>query len=117
MPPGGTNIPTFCAACPQPGINLPDNWADDPDQFVHLSIRRHFIHLCLRMAYTHTFVMDGNFSAVHQKQDNVHHDVKLSHSEFFMTESNRYKSHLAVAKEVKEVGCFNILCSSALAPN
>jgi hypothetical protein len=22
----------FCAACPQPGINLPENWKDDPDQ-------------------------------------------------------------------------------------
>ena len=60
------------------------------------------------MAYTRTFVMDGNFSAVHQKRENAHHDVKLSHGDFFMTESNRYKSHLAVAKEVKEVGCFDI---------
>jgi hypothetical protein len=31
----GTDIPTFCAACPQPGINLPDDWVNDPDQSVY----------------------------------------------------------------------------------
>jgi hypothetical protein len=59
------------------------------------------------MAYTRTFVMDGNFTAVHQKRKNAYHDIKLSHGEFFMTEVNRYKSHLAVAKEVKEVRYLN----------
>ena len=59
----------------------------------------------LRIAYTRTFVMDGNFSTVHQNRDNVHWDIKLSHSEFFMTEPNWYKAHLAVVKEVKEVSC------------
>ncbi|KAF8231927.1 hypothetical protein L208DRAFT_1141698, partial [Tricholoma matsutake] len=76
----------FCAACPQPGVNLPENWTKDPDQ----------------MAYTWTFVMDGNFTTVHQKHKNAHHDIKLSHGDFFMTELNHYKSHLAIAKEVKE---------------
>ncbi|KAF8229600.1 hypothetical protein L208DRAFT_1150757, partial [Tricholoma matsutake] len=83
---GATDIPTFCVACPQPGVNLPENWTEDPDQ----------------MAYTQTFVMDGNFTAVQQKHKNAHRDIKLSHGDFFMTKPNRYKSHLAVAKEVKE---------------
>jgi hypothetical protein len=47
--------------------------------------------------------MDGNFTAVHQHRENAHRDIKLSHGEFFMTEPNRYKAHLAVAKEVREV--------------
>jgi hypothetical protein len=25
---------TFCPACPQPGINIPDNWKDDPNRHV-----------------------------------------------------------------------------------
>jgi hypothetical protein len=53
------------------------------------------------MAYTCTFVMDGNFTAVHQRRENTHCDIKLSHGEFFMTKLNHYKSHLAVANEVK----------------
>ena len=30
MRPGDLAI--FCPACPQPSINLPDNWQDDPDR-------------------------------------------------------------------------------------
>jgi len=67
---------------------------------------RQFIRFHLRLAYTRTFVMDGNFSAVHQSRENAHRDIKLSHGEFFMTEPNRYKSHLAVVKEIKEVRSF-----------
>ena len=92
---------TFCAACPQPGVNLPENWAEDPDQSVHsLSEMDSTMSFYLRMAYTRTFVMDGNFSAVHQNRENAHWDIKLSHGEFFMTEPNRYKAHLTVVKEV-----------------
>lgn len=30
IPPGG--LVPFCAACPQPDVNLPEDWKDDPDQ-------------------------------------------------------------------------------------
>ena len=30
--PGGLAL--FCPACPQPGVNLPVNWQDDPEQYV-----------------------------------------------------------------------------------
>lgn len=64
------------------------------------------------MAYTRTFVMDGNFSAVHQNRENAQRDIKLTHGEFFMTEPNRYKSHLAVAREAKEVSWSTFIISS-----
>jgi hypothetical protein len=32
--PGPGELALFCAACPQPGVNLPDGWRDDPDQSV-----------------------------------------------------------------------------------
>jgi hypothetical protein len=57
----------------------------------------------LRITYTLTFVMDGNFGAVHQKQEIAHHHIKLSDGDFFMTEPNHYKAHLAVATEMREV--------------
>lgn len=40
----GALVP-FCAACPQPGVNLPDDWKEDPDQYV-LAIHNLFT-LCL----------------------------------------------------------------------
>lgn len=30
--PGPGELVTFCPSCPQPGINLPDNWRDLPHQ-------------------------------------------------------------------------------------
>lgn len=39
VPPGGLAL--FCAACPQPGINLPEKWTDDPDEFVFKFIYTH----------------------------------------------------------------------------
>lgn len=32
IPEGGLAL--FCPACPQPGVNLPENWHDDPEQWV-----------------------------------------------------------------------------------
>jgi hypothetical protein len=114
----GTDIPKFCAACPQPGVNLPDNWAEDPDQLVQFcGLQGNSFDSFPRMAYTHTFVVDGNFSAIHQNQETAHRNIKLSHGEFFMTEPNRYKLHLAVALEVKEVGCFTFSFSTSLTSN
>ena len=33
IPPGGLAL--FCPACPQPGVNLPSNWKEDPEQYVY----------------------------------------------------------------------------------
>jgi hypothetical protein len=30
--PGPGDLALFCPACPQPGVNLSDNWENDPDQ-------------------------------------------------------------------------------------
>ena len=30
--PGPGDLALFCAACPQPGINLPDGWENDPQR-------------------------------------------------------------------------------------
>lgn len=32
LPPGEMALALFCAACPQPGVNLPEDWQSDPDQ-------------------------------------------------------------------------------------
>jgi hypothetical protein len=31
---GPAKLATFCSTCPQPGINLPDNWQEDPNKRV-----------------------------------------------------------------------------------
>lgn len=82
--PGKGDLAVFCAACPQPGINVmnegTDNWI-----------------------YGRGFVADGNFSCDHQKQARPEDDVWLKSGESFMTGKERYQEHLASASEHKEV--------------
>jgi hypothetical protein len=77
----------FCAACPQPGVNLPDNWKEDPETW----------------AYSRGFVLDGNFTCNHKVQRRPEDDVWLKNGEGYMVERERYAKHLATAKETKEV--------------
>lgn len=36
--PGPGELAAFCAACPQPGVNLKDGWEQDAEMYVCLSI-------------------------------------------------------------------------------
>ncbi len=52
----------YCPTCPQPGINIPDNWKDDSNRFV----------------FRRLFVADGNFKADHVRQPKSKGDHWLS---------------------------------------
>ncbi|KAF8816373.1 hypothetical protein BYT27DRAFT_7221526 [Phlegmacium glaucopus] len=80
--PSKGSMALFCAACPQPGVNLP---AD------HMT------------RYT-AFVVDGNFTANHIKQTRPHDDVWLIDGEGMMTARVPYASHIKIkeAKATKE---------------
>ncbi|EAU81104.2 hypothetical protein CC1G_09746 [Coprinopsis cinerea okayama7 len=85
--PGRGEMALFCAACPQPGINLPEDWKDDRDDW----------------KYQRSLVADGNFVLVHRKQKRQGEgDVFLKSGEGYMTERTRYKEHLKAAEERKE---------------
>ncbi|KAF8261851.1 hypothetical protein EI94DRAFT_1604708 [Lactarius quietus] len=68
----------FCPACPQPGINLPDDW----------KIRYNENQL------VRTFIMDGNFAAEHMRCRSGDKDVPLSPGMAFMANPEAYKTHL-----------------------
>ena len=86
----------FCAACPQPGVNIPKNWKEDPDQLV----------------YTRGLVMDGNFTAIHQKNKKAALEKPLSDGNLFMVTSTLYNCYLQLAKEYKQVLLFNEIFST-----
>ena len=54
-----------------------------------------------------SFTADGNFKADHIKQKNDDDDVPLTNGEGFMTNTERYKTHLANATEIKQVSDYN----------
>ncbi|KAH6905173.1 hypothetical protein BKA70DRAFT_1431259 [Coprinopsis sp. MPI-PUGE-AT-0042] len=84
--PGPGSLAIFCPGCPQPGINITEQeWKDLSD-----------------IPKVRSFVADGNFSAVHQRQRLDVEDVWLKNGESYMTEKRSYKAHLAVAHESKQ---------------
>ncbi|PPQ79182.1 hypothetical protein CVT26_000453 [Gymnopilus dilepis] len=84
--PGEAELALFCPTCPQPGINLPDNWEADKDQW----------------KYNRSFVGDGNFVAVHQQQPRTTDDVWIKDGQGYMTERESYQLHLDCTKEEPE---------------
>jgi hypothetical protein len=82
--PGSLSI--FCPSCPQPGINLPQDWMDLPGWVT----RR-------------TITVDGNFHADHIKMRRPDLDIMLTNGQGYMVEEKRYKDYLDVAKEPRLV--------------
>ncbi|KAJ3533219.1 hypothetical protein NMY22_g7428 [Coprinellus aureogranulatus] len=76
----------FCAACPQPGINLPDNWTDDKKTWL----------------YRRYLAADGNFVLDHLAKKSIPGRALICGSAY-MTEPSRYEKHVKITPEPKEV--------------
>ncbi|KAH9037588.1 hypothetical protein EDB84DRAFT_1268706 [Lactarius hengduanensis] len=81
----------FCPACPQPGINLPNDWKTryEPNELIR------------------TFIMDGNFSAEHMRHRSGERDVALSAGMAFMANPELYKAHLRSGTEIVQPSTCN----------
>jgi hypothetical protein len=101
--PGPRELAIFCPACPQPGVNLPDDWKDDPKRFVCGPKVDAGADSPPSWVYMRGFVMDGNFSAEHMAMRKPDDDVFLSDGTAFMVGTKDYKAHLAQATEYKYV--------------
>ncbi|KAI6140527.1 hypothetical protein BKA82DRAFT_4363373 [Pisolithus tinctorius] len=76
----------FCPACPQPGINVPDQ----------------------DIALSETFVMDGNFKAEHMLPKNAAEEVWLMDGNGFMVTSAPYKEYLTgTVNRIEKSDCNN----------
>jgi hypothetical protein len=73
----------FCPACPQVGINLPDNWKDDTNRWV----------------FRRVVTADGNFKADHVRQTSAADDVWLSDGLGMTTRNSDYNTFLQTAWE------------------
>ncbi|KAG1857639.1 hypothetical protein C8R48DRAFT_607105, partial [Suillus tomentosus] len=75
--PGPGNLALFCAACPQPGINMLFHWQDN-----WLIMQR--------------YVVDGNFTAQHMNMRQPHLDVSLSDGLGYLLQKSSCSNHRAV---------------------
>ncbi|KIJ16596.1 hypothetical protein PAXINDRAFT_75122 [Paxillus involutus ATCC 200175] len=73
----------FCPTCPQPGVNLSEDWIED---------------LGGACKYSRSFVMDGNFSAEHMKLKNDD-DFDLTGGSGYFTALPHYQAHLKIADD------------------
>ncbi|KAH9481115.1 hypothetical protein JR316_0005635 [Psilocybe cubensis] len=76
-------LAVFCPACPQPGINLDENWKDDKNRWV----------------YKRIFVADGNFKANHVCTEKPSQDVWLSEGSGMIPKRTEYTEFLKSAIE------------------
>ena len=81
MTPKTGELGNFCLACPQVGINMPENWKDDPNRWV----------------YRRMITSDGNFKADHVRQKSAADDVWLSDGLGMTTRNSEYKTFLESA--------------------
>ena len=105
MEPGLGDLAVLCPACPQPGLNLPEDWEDDKEEYVQPIPNKCLLICYTRWVYTRSYTVDGNFTASHQRQKCPEDDVPLTNGHAFTTESMRYKEHLRIAKESKQEPC------------
>jgi hypothetical protein len=72
----------FCPACPQVGINIPENWKEDPNRWV----------------YRRVITADGNFKADHVRQKSAADDIWLSDGLGMITSRSEYHAFLESAR-------------------
>ena len=96
----------FCPVCPQPGINLPKGWDQDPKRYIAFTPSGNLVLMVTRWLYTRSIVIDGNFSAEHLKMRRPEADISLSPGGRYMVEPKRYELHLSTGKEIKQVCLF-----------
>ncbi|KAI6032725.1 hypothetical protein F5J12DRAFT_779172 [Pisolithus orientalis] len=81
----------FCPACPQPGINIPEDETD----YSHWTLAR-------------SLVMDGNFKAEHMHPKDAGSEAWLMDGKGYMVASQPYKEYLSSTKNVVEISdCSN----------
>ena len=73
----------FCPACPQPGVNIANNWREDPNGW----------------AFRRVLTADGNFKADHVRQKKKANDVWLADGSGMTARRSEYNNFLASAQE------------------
>lgn len=93
--PGETTV--LCWACPQEGMNLPNNWQEVDEKFKYVSVPFDPLdadHDLSRFLYVLILAMDANFRLTNRMRANEHDDAELGPGWGCFVESAPYKEHL-----------------------
>ncbi|KAI0069321.1 hypothetical protein K474DRAFT_1577288, partial [Panus rudis PR-1116 ss-1] len=75
---GQGGLALFCPTCPQPGVNLPSGYQDDPESW----------------KYRPVMIADGNFKQEHVDMKNPMDDIALSDGHGYMVTRAPYQEYL-----------------------
>ena len=93
---GPGDLEFFCPTCPQPGVNLPADWAQDANDW----------------KYQRVFVVDGNFSAEHMRARGNSQDIHLTKEAGYSTALDEFNQHLSTTKDTQLVSVAAFCCLS-----
>ena len=103
-------LANYCPAWPQAGINLPEDWKEDPNRWVGCpSCNNIGCSICdCRFAFRHIWTDDGNYKANHVAQPLVSNekDAWLGEGGGMMPHQMEYHTFLRMALERQTVGTF-----------
>ena len=98
------SLALFCPACPQPGINLEDDWKQRYPEYKLLPFSYLAIQICFfRWLMCRIIFRDGNFKPELLKPKNPKINVALTAGEEYVTEKERYGKHLKEGKVFTQV--------------
>jgi len=111
--PGPGDLTIFCPSCPQPGINLPENWREVYTRLLFFSICGqsfdYWLYSHARDITAHQYVVDGNFTVQHMDMKKPENDIPLSDGLGYMVQDGPYQTHIATVPESKEVSGLYII--------
>ena len=90
-------LSVFCPACPQPGINIPDNWKDNQARYPPYYSFKNSDTYFFRWVYKWIFVADGNFKADHVRQKSTIEKIWLSEGGGMVPKREEYQAFLKTA--------------------
>jgi hypothetical protein len=103
--PSEGGLALFCPACPQPGINTPADWQEQP-RYVNIPLLTRLFKLAIcehSWLYRRSIVVDGNFSLEHMRMKKGEDDVFLSDGEGYMVAFTPYQKHLDGSSQTTQV--------------
>ncbi|EIW73903.1 hypothetical protein CONPUDRAFT_160584 [Coniophora puteana RWD-64-598 SS2] len=78
------SLAPFCVACPQPGVNLDENWKENGPEWL----------------YYGRILVDGNFKQQSYAKRRPENDVALADGLGYTVDKAKYAKHIATAKDI-----------------
>lgn len=118
LPHFGSSVAVTCPACPQPGMNMPDNWKElkNSSNLCVFSLGRSTFPTLAACSHVYTLFLgiDGNYRAILKKKRHDVNDVPLLDGQGYFADTADYEEYSRGAKDdVNEVRAWSVSAEPA----